>query len=191
MGEYKDYTAQKAKEGKDSTIEKLTELKDTAVDTARRAVEMLDGKKEETKQKAEEIGEAAKVLQAVQVTSKGDSTPVSTEQEVKKATPTNPKATVTLIVEEGEEVVASLSSDPPEIEREKKMRGKVDKLEVAVKDNGKEKVEEELVFFPKGRIPDDFKWKLDKFDGSRDPKARLKIFAMVAKSWDVTENQMG
>ncbi|KAL6975020.1 hypothetical protein U1Q18_023815 [Sarracenia purpurea var. burkii] len=59
-GEYKDHTAEKAKEGKETTLGKIVELKDTAVDTAKRAMGFLIGKKEETEEKAAETGEAAK-----------------------------------------------------------------------------------------------------------------------------------
>ncbi|KAK9290157.1 hypothetical protein L1049_008323 [Liquidambar formosana] len=60
MGEYKDYSAEKAKEGKEATTGKFSELKDTAVDAARRAMEFFSGKKEEAKEKTSETGEAAK-----------------------------------------------------------------------------------------------------------------------------------
>lgn len=60
-GEYKDYTAEQAVQGKDTTVSKLGELKDSAADAARKAMDFLTGKKEEVKQKTEETGEAAKV----------------------------------------------------------------------------------------------------------------------------------
>ncbi|KAL6987067.1 hypothetical protein U1Q18_012827 [Sarracenia purpurea var. burkii] len=59
-GEYKDHTAEKAQEGKETTLGKIVELKDTAVDTAKRAMGFLIGKKEETEEKAAETDEAAK-----------------------------------------------------------------------------------------------------------------------------------
>ena len=47
--EYKDYTAEKAKEGKDTATGKLGELKDSAVDAAKRAMGYFSGTRDETK----------------------------------------------------------------------------------------------------------------------------------------------
>ncbi|XP_043700240.1 uncharacterized protein LOC122650946 [Telopea speciosissima] len=110
------------------------------------------------------------------------------EQEVRRTISATPKTPITILIEEGDD---SPPSDPPETEREKKIREKVAELEVAIKGKVKEKDEEDLVFFPEGKFPEDFKWKLDKFDGSRDPRAHLKIFATFGRSWGPFENQMG
>ncbi|XP_043692935.1 uncharacterized protein LOC122643375 [Telopea speciosissima] len=137
---------------------------------------------------AEMLQLMAQLVQSVNELSKGGSISGPMEQEVRKTNSATPKTPITILVEEGDD---SRPMDPPEIEREKKMREKVAELEVVIKGKVKEKDEEDLLFFLKGRTPEDFKWKLDKFDGSGDPRAHLKIFATIARSWGLSENQMG
>ncbi|KAL6993564.1 hypothetical protein U1Q18_011678 [Sarracenia purpurea var. burkii] len=61
VGEYKDHTAEKAKEGEETTLGKIVELKVTAVDAAKRTMGFLIGTREETKEKTAETSEAAKL----------------------------------------------------------------------------------------------------------------------------------
>ncbi|XP_042509168.1 calsequestrin-1-like [Macadamia integrifolia] len=50
---------------------------------------------------------------------------------------------------------------------------------------------DEMSFFYGARILDKFKWQTNRFDGLGDPKAHLKVFLSVAKSWQLVDNQMG
>ncbi|PIA28935.1 hypothetical protein AQUCO_06400003v1 [Aquilegia coerulea] len=68
MGEYKNYTAEKAKETKDTAAEKvkettnkLTQLKKSAAEAAHRTMNIFSGKKEEAKETTEETAEEAMI----------------------------------------------------------------------------------------------------------------------------------